>query len=71
MRYTWTARPARSADGEAYTAYGIRWQGGEVEDVTDDEAKVRALAALLNEGGAAPCHVPCIVEDWLADAFER
>ena len=29
MRYTWTARPARSADGEAYTAYGIRWQGGE------------------------------------------
>ncbi len=52
--------------GNPYLGYGIRWGTGRVEDISTTIGPVERLAALLNEGEAAPCHVLGIVEDFLA-----
>ena len=57
----------RTEDGANYVGWGIEGGGLRVEDVSTEEADVRALAALLNREGVEPVHLLDIISDFLAD----
>lgn len=53
-----------------YSTYGLRIvQTGEFYgDITLEKEQADALAAALERYECEPCHVPCVIEDFLAGA---
>lgn len=58
----------RLPDGTAYRSYGVRWPGGRLDDLTLSREQARTFVQWLNEGGASPCHVQGLADDFLAGA---
>ncbi len=69
MKYQVFGETYELCNGVSYRSYGVRWPGGQLEDLTLCPEEAEAFARLLNEGGVETCHVPGLADDFLAGAW--